>query len=97
METKAKVGNKRKSAIVLISGAPKAENNTETDRTKTDFKQRVIYLILGIRARCLGRNNRDSLIKYRFGGEIRALLAGTFTLNGAQYTYTLKVQGVWYI
>ncbi|MEZ5915904.1 MAG: hypothetical protein R3C42_09825 [Parvularculaceae bacterium] len=80
-EAKRKLEAKRKSAIVLISGAPKPKTPEQIEQ-ETDFKQRGdMHLILG-RGKMLDAII-ETAINTDFGGEIRQLLVGTFTRNGS--------------
>lgn len=72
-EAKRKLEAKRKSAIVLISGAPKPKTPEQIEQ-ETDFKQRGdMHLILG-RGKMLDAII-ETAINTDFGGEIRAIIS----------------------
>ena len=72
-EAKKKLEAKRKSAIVLIAGAPKPKTPEQVEQ-ETDFKQRGdMHLILG-RGKMLDAII-ESAVNTDFGGEIRAIIS----------------------
>jgi len=72
-EAKRKLEAKRKSAIVLIAGAPKPKTPEQVEQ-ETDFKQRGdMHLILG-RGKMLDAII-ESAVNTDFGGEIRAIIS----------------------